>query len=226
MLSARILQRIFATNAAWPGGITAAAATLLPSRGPSSVSELGPARPAGVRAMSFLPPTGPRRWPLYNEQVFPPTGADEAPRPAFVCHVKTNVKYSTKKMWYIASMIRGMSIEEALKQLQFVNKKGAQIVSEALKEAQEMAVRDHNVEFKNNLWVAESFATKGRVLKGLRRHARARPGIVHYRYTHYFVRLEEGAPPEQYYADAPLPPEEMLKRWLEQRRQRTITHSL
>ena len=75
--------------------------------------------------------------------------------PQFVCHVKTNVKYSTKKMWYIASMIRGMSIEEALKQLQFVNKKGAQIASEALREAQEMAVRDHNVEFKNNLWVGE-----------------------------------------------------------------------
>ena len=52
-------------------------------------------------------------------------------------------------------MIRGMSIEEALKQLQFVNKKGAQIASEALREAQQMAVRDHNVEFKNNLWVGE-----------------------------------------------------------------------
>ncbi|XP_037070263.1 39S ribosomal protein L22, mitochondrial-like [Pollicipes pollicipes] len=173
-----------------------------------------------------MPPTGPRRWPLYNQRVYPPTAPDEPARPAFVCHVKTDVKYSQKKMWYIASMIRGMSIEEALKQLKFVNKKGAKIATEALLEAQDMAVKFHNVEFKNNLWVAESFATKARVLKGLRRHARVRVGVVHYRYTHYFLRLEEGAPPEQYYTDAPLPPEEMLRQWLEQRRSKTIVHSL
>lgn len=43
----------------------------------------------------------------------------------FVCHWRANIKYSPWKMWYVASMIRGMSIEEALKQLSFVNKKGA-----------------------------------------------------------------------------------------------------
>ena len=39
-----------------------------------------------------------------------------------------NIKYSPFKMWYVASMIRGMSIDEALKQLSFVNNKGAPII--------------------------------------------------------------------------------------------------
>lgn len=40
--------------------------------------------------------------------------------------------------------------------------------------------------------VAESFVTKGQVIKGMRRHGRARFGIVEYFHCHYFVRLEEG----------------------------------
>lgn len=50
-------------------------------------------------------------------------------------------------------MVRGMSIDEAVKQLSFVLKKGAEPVKEVLLEAQEIAVRDQNVEFKSNLWV-------------------------------------------------------------------------
>uniref|UniRef100_A0A0E9TSG4 Uncharacterized protein n=1 Tax=Anguilla anguilla TaxID=7936 RepID=A0A0E9TSG4_ANGAN len=38
---------------------------------------------------------------------------------------------------------------------------GAQIMKEVLLEAQDMAVRNHNVEYKSNLYVAESFSGKG-----------------------------------------------------------------
>ena len=41
-----------------------------------------------------------------------------------------------------------------------------------------MAVADHNVEFSTNLWVAECFATKAMAVKGVRRHARGRLGMV------------------------------------------------
>lgn len=58
-------------------------------------------------------------------------------------------------MWYIACLIRGMSVDEALKQLSFVSKKGAVYVKETLLEAQELAVKDHNVEYKSNLWVGK-----------------------------------------------------------------------
>lgn len=104
---------------------------------------------------------GPRKWTEYNKKIFPPqilTGAgeeDEKPRPAFVCHMKNNIKYSPYKMWYIASFIRGMTVDEALKQLSFVLKKGGVDVRETVLEAQEMAVKSHNVEFKSNLWIGE-----------------------------------------------------------------------
>lgn len=48
-----------------------------------------------------------------------------------------------------------MSVDEAVKQLNFVQKKGAKYVKEALLEAQDLAVKHHNVEFKSNLWIGE-----------------------------------------------------------------------
>lgn len=58
-------------------------------------------------------------------------------------------------MWYLASFVRGMTIDEAIRQIQFIPKKGAQYILQALKEAQEKAVKEHNVEFKSNLWVGK-----------------------------------------------------------------------
>lgn len=58
-------------------------------------------------------------------------------------------------MWYIACLVRGMSVDEAVRQLEFVNKKGAVVVRETILEAQELAVKEHNVEFKSNLWVGK-----------------------------------------------------------------------
>ncbi|CAG5134441.1 unnamed protein product, partial [Candidula unifasciata] len=136
----------------------------------------------------------------HNEVVYPPTKPGEPERPAEVCHSRFQIKYSMKKLWFVAVMVRGMSIDEAIKQLSFYKRKGAAHVKEVLEEAQEMAVRDHNVEFKSNLWIADSFVTKGIVVKGVRKHARGRKGIIHYRYTNYYVRLREGKPPEHYYA--------------------------
>lgn len=46
-------------------------------------------------------------------------------RPAYICHMRACNKYSLKKMWYIASLVRGMTVDEAIDQLKFVNLKGA-----------------------------------------------------------------------------------------------------
>lgn len=46
-----------------------------------------------------------------------------------------------------------MTVDEAVKQLSFINKKGAKFVKETILEAQELAVTRHNVEFKSNLWI-------------------------------------------------------------------------
>ncbi|KAJ8946700.1 hypothetical protein NQ318_006958 [Aromia moschata] len=172
------------------------------------------------------PQPGPKKWLKYNEKIYPPQSPDEEPRPAFVCHQRTNIKYSPWKMWYIASFIRGMPVDEAIRQLKFILKKGAKDVRETIEEAKELAVKEHNVEFPSNMWIAESMVGKGVVIKGLRRHARGRPGIVEYFHCHYFVRLEEGKPPKHYYQPAPKQPHEQLEDWVKKMRQRKIISSL
>lgn len=59
-------------------------------------------------------------------------------------------------MWYVASFVRGMSVDEALKQLPMVGLKGATIVKDTILEAQQLAVENHNVEFKTNLWIGKN----------------------------------------------------------------------
>lgn len=161
-----------------------------------------------------------------NKTIFPPQKPGEEKRPGYVCHAKTNIKYSPLNMWYIAGFVRGMTVDEAVKQLSFLKKKGAAIAKEVILEAQNMAVKDHNIEFKSNLWVAESFATKGVVIKGLRRHAKGRIGRIKYRHCNYYVRLEEGKPPKHYYANVPKTGEELLQEWMDRMHERKVKNSL
>ncbi|KAF6082144.1 mitochondrial ribosomal protein L22 [Phyllostomus discolor] len=98
-----------------------------------------------------------RRWEKKNKIVYPPQLPGEPRRPAEIYHCRRQIKYSKDKMWYLAKLIQGMSIDQALAQLEFSDKKGAQIIKEVLLEAQEMAVRDHNVEFRSNLYIGKIF---------------------------------------------------------------------
>lgn len=116
-------------------------------------------------------------------------------------------------------------MEEALKQLSYrhMYAKGALIVSDVIREAQEMAVQDHNVEFKTNLWVAESFTDKADKVKGMRRHARGRMAFLEYEFQNYYVRLEEGTPPKDYYEwRREKRPDELLEHYVAEQRKRGI----
>ncbi|MGH0148957.1 UNVERIFIED_CONTAM: hypothetical protein FKN15_072202 [Acipenser sinensis] len=119
-------------------------------------------------------------------------------------------------------MIRGMTIEQAIAQLEFNDKKGAAIIKEVLLEAQEMAVKSHNVEYKSNLYIAESFSGKGQYLKRIRIHGRGMFGIMDKVYCHYFVKLVEGVPP----TEEPRTGFDQAKEYVQQLRNRTIIHSL
>lgn len=174
-----------------------------------------------LRADMHMP--APKKWPKKNDEITPPQEPGQPRNEAWVVHYRNQIRYSPKKMLPIVQMIRGMSVDEAIKQLSFVDRKGAKIVIEVLKEAQELAVREHNVEFKSNLWVAESFCGKAVTIKGARRHARGKIGVIHYRYSHYFVRLVEGPPPEHYY-DPPLTPTQKLEEFMQELRNRRIRY--
>ncbi|XP_067852098.1 39S ribosomal protein L22, mitochondrial isoform X2 [Heptranchias perlo] len=125
-------------------------------------------------------------------------------------------------MWYLAKMIRGMTFDQAVAQLQFHDKKGAKVMLEVLLEAQEMAVRTHNLEYRSNLYIAESFSSKGQYLKRLRFHGRGMFGIMHRVYCHYFVKLVEGSPPVKEQTTG----FDLAKDYVQQLRNRTIIHAL
>ncbi|XP_017288231.1 39S ribosomal protein L22, mitochondrial [Kryptolebias marmoratus] len=163
-----------------------------------------------------------KHWERRNRMVFPPQLPDEPRRPAEIYHCRRQIKYSKDKMWYLAKLIRGMSIDEAIAQLEFNDKKGAKIMKEVLCEAQEMAVKNHNVEYKSNLYVAESFSGKGQYLKRIRYHGKGMFGIMDKVYCHYFVKLVEGAPPKTEERTS----FDQAKDYIQKLKNRTIIHSL
>ncbi|XP_054831214.1 39S ribosomal protein L22, mitochondrial isoform X2 [Eublepharis macularius] len=159
------------------------------------------------------------KWEKKNRIVYPPQKPEESRRPAEIYHCRREIKYSMDKMWYLAKMIRGMNIDEALAQLEFNDKKGAKV----LLEAQEMAVRKHNVEFKSNLHIAQSFSGKGHYLKRIRYHGKGMFGIMDKVKCHYFVKLVEGPPPPP---EAPKTGFDQAKEYVQQLRNRTIINTL
>ncbi|XP_027985556.2 39S ribosomal protein L22, mitochondrial-like [Eptesicus fuscus] len=84
-----------------------------------------------------------------------------------------------------------MSIGQALAQFKFSDQKG----NEIFLAAQDMAVRDHNVECRSNLYIAESTSGRDQYLKCIRFHGSGRFGIMEKVYCHYFVKLLESLPP-------------------------------
>ncbi|KAM7374028.1 hypothetical protein PAMP_006705 [Pampus punctatissimus] len=178
--------------------------------------------PQQLSCLHTSPTLETKHWERKNLIMYPPQLPDEPRRPAEIYHSRRQIKYSKDKMWYLAKMIQGMSIDEAIAQLEFNDKKGAKIMKEVLLEAQDKAVKNHNVEYKSNLYVAESYTGKGRYLKRLRYHAKGMFGIMDKVYCHYFVKLVEGSPPKT---------EEKIsfdqaKEYVERLKNRTIIHSL
>lgn len=168
----------------------------------------------------------PRRWPRYNEIIQPPQlDPTEERRPATYYHYRENIKYSPKKMWYVLKYIRGMNVDEAVKQLKFMPYKGAHIAAEVLLEAQDIAVREHNFEFKSNMWIQRAICSKGLVIKGLRKHARMRFGTINYFYCHLMIHLTEGEPPVHYYRPAK-DGNDHLKSYYDELRSRKIPQAL
>ncbi|XP_072231520.1 large ribosomal subunit protein uL22m [Leuresthes tenuis] len=161
-------------------------------------------------------------WERNNLKVYPPQLPDEPRRPAEIYHCRRQIKYSKDKMWYLAKMIQGMSIDQAIAQLEFNDKKGAKIMKEVLLEAQEMAVKNHNVEYKSNLYVAESFSSKGKYLQRIRYHGKGMYGIMDKVYCHLFVKLVEGVPPKTEERTS----FDQAKEYVESLKNRTIIHSL
>lgn len=150
----------------------------------------------GVCLTSVRNKTHSPTWEYKNKTIYPPQKPGEPRRPAEVYYAKRQIKHSHRKMWYVAKFVKGMMIDEALAQLPLINKKAARIVREALLEAQEEAMKNHNVEYKSNLHIADSRAQKGIYQHAIRYHGRGYRFMLNLSYCHYVVCLKEGPPPE------------------------------
>lgn len=102
-------------------------------------------------------------------------------------------------MWYVAKFMRGLNVDEAIKQLSFMPFKTAVLSADVLKEAQDIAVRKHNFEFKSRMWIEDVKVGKGLTMRGVRKHARMRFGKINYYYVHLMIKLTEGDPPKLFY---------------------------
>lgn len=168
----------------------------------------------------------PSRWPRYNELIQKPqVDPNEERRPATYHHYRENIKSSPKKMWFVAKFLRGLNVDEAIKQCSFMPNKPAQIAADVLKEAQDKAVREHDFEYKSKMWIEDCKIGKGLVIKGVRKHARMRYGTINYFYCHMMIKLTEGEPPVDFYRPKK-DGNDLLRQYYDELRSRTIKQGI
>lgn len=130
-------------------------------------------------------------WGKTQAEIEEEQGIPEPPRET-IYHCAREIRCSPIKMNLVAAQIRGLPVQEAIKQMTFSPKRAATFVKKAIAEAQKIAVQKHGIEDKTHLWVAESYVGKGRYIKKIRIHGRGRFGIQEKKFCHYFLVLKEG----------------------------------
>jgi large subunit ribosomal protein L22 len=124
---------------------------------------------------------------------------------------------TARKARYVADLIRGRSVNEALELLQFTPNRGAAFYGKVLRSAVANASHDESVNM-NRLYVSECRADDGPLLQGRMRYrpgpqGRAMPFSK--RLSHLIVRVREmegGEPKVGSIADAPAPEAEEAKK--------------
>lgn len=91
--------------------------------------------------------------------------------------VANSLRTSPIKLNYVAALIRGMAVGEAVKQLTFSNKRVAQHVLKCLKSAVANAENNHNLNV-DSLYVAEAYVGKAMVMKRMHTRGRGRSARV------------------------------------------------
>lgn len=135
-------------------------------------------------------------WSDNNNMLYKPSKPGDPHRPAEIYHGRAFIRYSPKKMWYMTKLIRNMNVDDAINYMNFVHMKGAKIIREILIEAQEIATNDHNVEYKSNLHVVQSFVLPAGCRKIVKWHGRGRVNVNRSRFCNYYLMIREGQAPE------------------------------
>jgi len=100
------------------------------------------------------------------------------------------IRVSPQKARLVVDLVRGKSIEEAKKILQFTRKYSAGVVSKALKSAIANAKQNPNID-ESILYVKEIYVDPGPSLKRWRARAQGRAASIRKRMSHITIILDE-----------------------------------
>jgi len=103
-----------------------------------------------------------------------------------------NLRIAPRKTRQIADLIRGLSVEEAERQLKFQSKRAALPILKLLKSGIASAVNNFNLS-PDNLYISSIFVGEGPMLKRFRPRAFGRAGAIHKKTSHITLVLEEKA---------------------------------
>lgn len=102
------------------------------------------------------------------------------------------IRISPRKVKVVLDLIRGKNVKEAENILRFTPKAASEIVAKVLKSAVANAENNHEMN-KDNLYVAETYANAGPVLKRFQPHAQGRAFRINKRTSHITVVVKEQA---------------------------------
>ncbi|OWM67839.1 hypothetical protein CDL15_Pgr010777 [Punica granatum] len=117
-------------------------------------------------------------------------------KPAKVQAVLKGIKQSPKKLNLVATLVRGMRVEDALLQLQVTVKRAAKIVYQVIHSARANATHNHGLD-ADRLLVAEAFVGKGLYKKRMNPHSKGRCGIKMRPVSRLTVVVREITPEEE-----------------------------
>ncbi|XP_048779068.1 39S ribosomal protein L22, mitochondrial-like [Ostrea edulis] len=161
----------------------------------------------------------------YNKIIYPPQPPEEPQRPVEYFHETRDLRYSPKKMWKFTAMVRGLSVDDAIKKVSFLPHKGAKILKQCLLEGQNIAVKEHGIEYPSNMWIEHAYCNRGKIVKGMRL-AYKFPAEIKTRYCHLYIVFREGSPPKLYYPPDDMTGYEKIEDYVDRQRKRRILYSL
>lgn len=106
--------------------------------------------------------------------------------------VLKHARVSSRKAKLIIDLIRNKGIDEAYAILKYTPRNAADILEKMLKSAESNAVNNNGLD-RNNLYVAEAYATQGPTLKRIAPRAQGRAFRIHKRTSHLTLVLKEKA---------------------------------
>ncbi len=101
-----------------------------------------------------------------------------------------NLRISPIKLNYIARLIRGLPVDQALTQLTFSSRRASQDVKKTLQSAIANAENNHNLDI-DNLIVKEAYVGKSMVMKRFRARARGRGAKILKPFSHLTIVVKE-----------------------------------